>query len=417
MLGFAALNRGLSLRLGAMDDQRALQRLRRNAGAEVAAGVGVIALVGALGVLVPALHEPIVWPFEYTLSFDQMRQSAWLQLGVVAAGASACIAAIALLAGVLARPQRFRLAAATGLVAALVVYVFLLVAPAHPTTYLVSPVPYAAEAIATGSSLYMENCSGCHAPDGRGNASPESPAASAQLDLNEITPERRAGDLFWSIAHGIPASSMPGFAGPLGEADIWSLVQFLDAQTAAQNALTLSDRLHAVKPVPAPEFTFEFPNKSPMSPQESLRQQRGKRIPLLVFYTLPASLPRLLELAALESAYTRAGAVIIAIPMNASPVASLAATSRDLHAGGESILAFTSPAVAATYTMFAREEDDKPVAAVQHVEYLVDRFGSIRARGIGVPAARSKWSVRMLHQISVLVHEPPRPPIQWGHRH
>jgi mono/diheme cytochrome c family protein len=300
---------------------------------------------------------------------------------------------------------------------ALMIYVSLLFVPAHPTTYLDSPVPYSAEAIAAGSSVYMENCSGCHGADGRGNANPADPAAHAQLDLNQITPARRAGDLFWSIAHGIQASSMPGFGAQLGEGDIWSLVQFLDAQTAAQNALTLSDRLQSVKPVPAPEFNFEFPYKLPASPQESLRQQRGKRIPLLVLYTLPASLPRLRELAALESDYARAGAVVIAIPMNASPIASLAGTSGDLPAGAGSILAFTSPAVAATYAMFAAEEDDKSAAAVQHVEYLVDRFGSIRARGIGVPEARSKWSVRMLHQIGVLVNEPPRPPIRWGHRH
>jgi hypothetical protein len=115
----------------------------------------------------------------------------------------------------------------------------------------------------------------------------------------------------------------------------------------------------------------------------------------------------------LQSDYARAGAVIIAIPMNASP----AATCRDLPGGGASMLAFTSPAVAAAYAMFARETEDDPLKAVPHVEYLVDRFGLIRARGIGVPEARSKWSVRMLHQIAVLVNEPPRPPIRWGHRH
>jgi putative copper resistance protein D len=414
MLAFATVNRGLSMQLTGREDGAALRRVRRNAMFEVALGVGVIAIAAALGVVVPAVHEPIIWPFDHTLSFDHIRQSAWMQLGVVAAGATACIAAIAMLAGVLAWRQRFRVAAASSFVAALAVYVSLLVVPAHPTTYLVSPVPYAAEAIATGSSLYMEHCSGCHGPDGRGNASP---GANTQLDLNQITPQRRAGDLFWSIAHGIPATSMPAFGGQLEEADMWSLVQFLDAQTAARNALTLSDRLRPVKPAPAPEFTFEFPhefpNQLPVSPQESLRQQRGKRIPLLVFYTLPASLPRLHELAALESAYTQAGAVIIAIPMNTSP----AATFRDLPAGGASMLAFTSPAVAATYAMFARGAEDGPLKAVPHVEYLVDRFGLIRARGIGVPGARSKWSVRMLHQIAVLVNEPPRPPIRWGHRH
>ena len=417
MLGFATVNRGLSLQLATRGDSTALRKVRRNALFEVAFGVAVIAIVAALGVIVPATHESIIWPFDYTLSYDVIGQSAWMQLGVVAAGTVAVIAAIALLAGALGRPPQIRITALAAIFVSLMIYASLLVVPAHPTTYLVSAVPYTADAIAKGSTLYMDNCSSCHGFDGRGNGEGVIPPTNVQINLNDITPERRAGDLFWSIAHGIPAAPMPGFGGQLGEADIWSLVQFLDAQTAAQNALTLSDRLKPVKPVPAPEFTFEFPHKFPRQPQESLQQQRGKRIPLLVFYTLPYSLPRLLELAALESAYSRAGAVIIAIPMNASPAASLAATSRDLPAGGESILAFTSPAVAATYTLFAREAEEGPVAAVQHVEYLVDRFGAIRARGVGVPDARSKWSVRMLHQIAVLVHEPPRPPIQWGHRH
>ena len=413
MLGFATVNRGLSMQLATRGDSAALRRVRRNALFEVAFGVAVIAIVATLGVLVPATHDSIIWPFDYTLSFDSIRQSAWMQLGVVAAGTVACIAAIALLAGALGRPPRIRITVLAAIFLSLMIYAWLLFVPAHPTTYLGSTVPYAADAIADGSALYMENCSRCHGCDGRGSDETAVLPTNAQISLSDITPERRAGDLFWSIAHGIPVAPMPGFGGQLGEADIWSLVQFLDAQTAAQNALTLSDRLKPAKPVPAPEFTFEFPHKFPRSPQESLQQQRGKRIPLLVFYTLPSSLPRLLELAALESAYSRAGAVIIAIPMNASP----AATSEDLRAGGESILAFTSPAVASTYTMFARGAEDGPVAAVQHVEYLVDRFGSIRARGIGLPDARSKWSVRMLHQIAVLVHEPPRPPIQWGHRH
>jgi putative copper resistance protein D len=409
------------MQLASKEDGAALRRVRCNAMFEVALGVGVIAIVAALGVVVPAVHAPIIWPFDYTLSFDPIRQSAWMQLGVVAAGTVACIAAIALLAGALGRPPRVRITALAGMFVALMIYVSLLFVPAHPTTYLVSAVPYTADAIAEGSTLYVDNCGTCHGFGGRGNGEGVIPPTNVQLNLNDITPQRRAGDLFWSIAQGIPATSMPGFGGQLAEAEIWSLVQFLDAQTAAQNSLTLSDRLKPVKPVPAPEFTFEFPHEFssqfpgqfPGPPQESLRQQRGHRIPLLVFYTLPSSLPRLHELATLQSDYARAGAVIIAIPMNASP----AAISRDLPGGGASILASTSPAVAATYAMFARAAEDDPSKAVPHVEYLVDRFGLIRARGIGVPGARSKWSVRMLHQIAVLVHEPPRPPIQWGHRH
>jgi putative copper resistance protein D len=389
----------------------------------------VIALVAALGVVVPALHDAIVWPFAHTLSFDRLSQSAWMQLGVVAAGTVACIAALALLAGVLARPQKLRGFAGAGLVGALAIYVWLLLVPAHSTTYLVSPVPYAAEAIAAGSRLYMENCSSCHGFDGRGNveeiASPANATVNIDVNLNDITRRRRAGDLFWSIAHGIPSTAMPGFKEQLAEPDIWNLIQYLDAQTAAHNALSLSDRLKPVLPVPAPEFTFEFPhkfteenpNEYPGGQQESLWQQRGTRIPLLVFYTLPSSLPRLRELAALANGYAQAGAMVIAIPMSASGASPGAAAPPDLPGTGVPIFAATRPSVATTYALFARQKQDARPETVRHVEYLVDRFGSLRARWIGVPAATSAWSVNMLRQIDVLAHEPPRPPVQWGHRH
>jgi putative copper resistance protein D len=226
-------------------------------------------------------------------------------------------------------------------------------------------------------------------------------------------PQRREGELFWSIAHGIPATTMPGFAAHLSEVEIWSLVQFLDAQVAAVNALALADGLKPLLPVPAPDFTYEFTGRQ----QESLRQQREDHVALLVFYTLPSSLPRLRELAMLENAYTAAGAVVIAMPMPASS----AATNLARPNGGESILAFTSPWVAATYRMFAQQssgQTGEPAGRVPaHVEYLIDRFGYIRVRWLGAPESPAGQSDALQRQIDILAHEPPRRQILWGHRH
>ena len=66
--------------------------------------------------------------------------------------------------------------------------------------------------------------------------------------------------------------------------------------------------------VAAPEFTFEVTGR----PQESLRQLRGNSAVLLVFYTLPQSLPRLRALARDEAALAKAGARIIAVPLHPS---------------------------------------------------------------------------------------------------
>ncbi len=408
MLGLATVNRGIATRPFSGGDHEALRRLRRNATLEIALGIGVIAIVGVLGVTVPAKHQPVIWPFDRTLSFDSIQQSAGMQFVVAAAGMLACIAALALVAGALSRPPHIRSATVAGIVIPGAILVYLLAVPSYPTTYLVSPVRYTADAVATGSTLYAVNCSVCHGRHGRGIDSVELSSPNTQLDLSDRVPHRREGNLFWSIAHGVSGTPMPGFAPQMSDVEIWSLIRFLDAQTAARNALAMSDRIRPLRPVPAPDFTYELSGR----PQESLRQQRGNLVTLLVFYTTPSSVPRLLELATLEGAYTTAGARLIALPMPASPAANALERGGD----GGSLLALASPAVATTYMMFAPEVRDD-VDPPAHLEYLIDRFGFLRVRRVGVPAAVAGGADETRRQIDALVQEPPRASVQWGHRH
>lgn len=409
MLGLAMVNRGILTRPLSGEDRAALRLLRRNATLEIAFGIGVIAIVAVLGVTVPAAHQPAIWPFNRTLSLDPIQQSAWMQLIVAAAGTAACIAAVALVAGALSRPPHLKIAALAGLVIPGGILAYLLGAPAYPTTYLVTPVRYTADAIATGSTLYAANCGVCHGRDGRGDGPDALSLSNPRLNLNSGVPERREGDLFWSIAHGIPGTPMPGFKSQLNDVEIWSLIQYLDAQTAAQNALGMSDRIKPLRPVPAPDFTYEFVGR----PQETLWQQRGSGVTLLVFYTLPSSLPRLRELAARVRAYSAAGARIIALPMPESSTA----TVQDTRGDGDSMLAFASDAVARTYLMFAREPLGATSSAPAHLEYLTDRFGFLRVRWIGVPEATAGGAAETLRQIDILMQEPSRARVQWGHRH
>lgn len=408
MLVLATVNRGITARPLSGDGRNALQRIRRNAVFEIALGIGVIAIVGVLGVTIPAAHQPPIWPFDRMLSLDAIRPSAWGQFVASAAGATACLAAVALVAGGLVRPPRLRIAAVAGIVLSLGVLSYLLALPAYPTSYLVSPVRYTADAIAIGSMLYAENCAACHGREGRG-AGPEALSLpNARPNLNDSVPERREGDLYWSIAHGIPDTPMPGFASRLNDVEIWSLIKYLDAQVAAQNALAMADRMKPLRPVPAPDFTYEFIGR----PQQSLRPTAGDRVTLLVFYTVPTSLPRLRELATLEREYGAAGARIIALPMPDSA----AVTAQDTTIDGKSMLALAAPAVATVYLMFARESrgaDDIPPA---HVEYLIDRFGFLRLRWIGLREATA-GAAGMRGQLDLLVREPPREQVRWGHRH
>jgi hypothetical protein len=124
------------------------------------------------------------------------------------------------------------------------------------------------------------------------------------VNLVEHVLHHRVGELFWWIAHGIPATPMPGFASQMSAAEIWDLIQFLSAQSEAEDATALISRVESWRPIVAPDFTFQVAART----QESLQQQRGRYIALVVFYTLPQSLPRLRALAAERSALEQAGA-------------------------------------------------------------------------------------------------------------
>ena len=408
MLSLAVTNRGVLTPRLAGGDRAALHLLRRTAVLEIAAGIGVVIIVGVLGVTVPAAHQSPVWPFDYTISWQRLQQSAWMQVTVAAAGVIACICAAVTVAGLLGRPPRVRFAALAGIVIPAGVCAWLLGVPAYPTTYTVSPVHYTADAIVSGSALYALHCIACHGPDGGERASaallPVKPAS-----LPERVPNQREGDLFWWIAHGIPNTPMPGFASKLSDVEIWNLIQFLDAQAAARNAYAMTDRVKPLRPVFAPDFTFEMLGR----PQESLERQRENRVTLLVFYTPPQSLLRLQELARTQHAIIAAGARVIAVPISASSLAGDAQIAID----GESILAIASPTVASAYAMFARQADGPTESARTHMEFLVDRHGYVRARWIGVPGAAADRSAAALRQIDLLVQEPPRAAVQWGHRH
>jgi putative copper resistance protein D len=408
MLGLAATNRGVLTRRLARGDRAALPLLRRNAVLEIAAGIGVVTIVGGLGVTVPAAHAFPVWPFDYTLSSQSLQQSAWMQLAVTAAGLVACICAAVIVAGLVGRPPRLRFAALAGIAIPAGMFAWLLGVPAYPTTYSVSPVRYNADSIASGSAIYASRCITCHGRDGRGDGVAAASLPIKPASLPELVPSRREGDLFWRIAHGVPKTPMPGFASQLNDIEIWNLIQFLDAQAMAGNATAMTDRVKPLRPVFAPDFTFEIIGH----PQESLERQRETRVTLLVFYTLPQSLPRLQELARKQSAIVAAGARVIAVPISASSGPGDAGIATD----GESIFAITSPNAAHAYAMFTRQADDSPTAAYMHMEFLVDRYGHLRVRWLGVPDAADRTTAT-LSQIKLLVDEPPRAPVQWGHRH
>jgi len=397
MLVLAAANRwSLAPRVGG-DDRRALNLLRRNAILEVVVGALLVTIVGLLGVSIPGAHQPPVWPFDHTLSWQPAQRLAWVGAIAAAAATLACVAAGVAFEGARRQRPRLWIAGLICIAATAAISAWLLAVPAYPTTYLVSPVPYAADSIAPGAALYDRSCSACHGVGGHGDGPAAASLPSKPSNLAEHAARHRPGELFWWIAHGIPGTPMPGFASQMSDVEIWKLIQFLRAQSEAEDAMNLTTSVEPRRPVATPDFAFERAGKA----QETVRQQRP-HVTLVVLYTMPSSLPRLRALAAQERAFAQADVRVIAIRMDTSATPADSETVHD----GEFMLAIAAPRVATAYGMFAHKRIESRDDAPTHVEFLFDRQGYLRARSLGIRDAASAWISGMFAQIKLLNDEP-----------
>lgn len=417
MVALAAINRvSLMPRLasscgpsGGGSMAHALRQLRRNAIVETALGLAVVGIVGALGVSVPATHVQPVWPFCFTLDWQAVEETerAFAALSIALAAAIAAVALV--LFGTATRRRAASTAGAVGLPAALVLCAWLIAVPAHPTTYFRSPIRYTADSITRGAPLYAQHCVVCHGRYGYGDGPAASSLAVKPANLNEHLFRHREGDILWWLRHGIAGTPMPGFGDRIGEDGLWDLINFMHAQADTEDGKAMSESVEPWRPIVAPAFTFQIDRGT----QESLAQQRGRNVVLLVFYMLPESLPRLQTLSEAKDTLYRAGARVVAMPMTET-----ASALRSVPGIDASIVADRDSRVVAAYTMFRRtgEVDPEP-RAPKHIEFLIDRQGYLRARW--APSGTRGWDriPELLRQVNILKKERPRSLGARSHKH
>lgn len=193
MVAIAAHNRQrLRPRINA-HDTAALGHLARYAWIELSLGVIVVAIVGHLGISVPAIHDRALAP-------------AFLAANATAAS--------------------------------------------YPTSLVASPVPDNDDTIARGRGLFAANCATCHGDSGRGDGPYAAglPVLPANLTLHGSM--HTPGDLYWMIAHGIPGTPMPAFSPRFSDTEIWTLVEYVRAlanvrDQASPAALPMHEHGHA----------------------------------------------------------------------------------------------------------------------------------------------------------------------------
>ena len=371
MLSLAAFNRLiLTPRLGA-GDRQALRALKRNAMVEIGAGLTVVAIVGVLGITVPAAHQSTLWPFAHTLSWAPARESATILWLLFAAVIVAVAGLVALVAAARRRAWRPAAVGLIGIVASAIAGTWLLTVPAYPTTYAASSVRYTTSAIADGADLFAAHCVACHGGNGTGSMAG---SAVAVPNLSRHAARHRAGELYWWIAHGRAGTAMPAFSPPLAGDEIWSIVQFLHALSDAADFTGNRGGTVAPKPVAAPDFSFELPRRG----QQTIVRPDANEDTLLVLYSLPDSLARLHSLVSQRQAFNNKSIRVLALAASAGD----AQIAEGQIPGGDAIRAIAAPDVAAVYAMFAAGDR----AAASHVEFLIDRRGRLRERWLGLPA-------------------------------
>ena len=408
ILALAAVNRSVHLpRLsgdGATVGRPAMRRLARFVLVEGALALAILAVVGAMTVTPPARHEPPVWPFAFRLSPVTLEGAPSAALRALAGSQVAVLGLVGMATAFLVRAWRLRLL--VGGIVLLAAGAGLALPPlaidAYPTTYLRPAVPYQAASIATGAALYRTNCVVCHGTTGAGDGPGGARLPRRPADLRAShTAQHTAGDLFWWISHGIPRAEMPAFGDRLSEEERWDLVNFLRALSSAYAARTLGPSVEPERSwLIAPDFTFAV---GP-TPARALKEYRGRRIVLLVLYSLPGSRPRLAQLAERYDILVTLGAEVIVVPNDAAPdaIKRLGAQPRVFFP----VVTDGAAEIVAAYRLFARPP---------HAELLIDRQGYVRAISHGSGAATELNT--LLAEIQQLNEEKVQAPAPEEHVH
>ena len=312
--------------------------------------LAVLGLGGGLAQTTPAIHDQPRWWLPFRLSLDASAEDP-------ASGNAILIGAGLLTAGLLLFVLTRRGAVSMALaLSGSAVALWGLSVTAYPDSFLRAPVPYLTLSIAQGRENFETHCVSCHGAGGLGDGALAHSLAKPPANLSEPhTALHTPGDMYWWFTHGIRDSPMPGFATVLDQEQRWDLVNFLTVFSQGFQARALGAEIAPGSPwLGAPNFYYASANGG----RAELKDLRRQRATLLVFDSAddPRSVARLAEARALESAEL-------------------------------SVLAPEDPDVWTAYAFLTRTRanrgaPDQVDMPRRHAEFLIDRFGYVRARWI-----------------------------------
>ena len=359
--------------------------LRRWVSVEFAIALTLVLVATVLANAVPAKHAVIEdWPYPFRFSID----ATWGEPGAMIGGGIGIV--LLVLAGgtvIFGRTKlwktKWRIAIPATLTAcALAVALPPIAIQAYPETYRKTPVPFDAISVANGASHFTANCVPCHGPQAKGNGVLAKTFKKPPVDLltEPHTLKHTAGDFFHWLTYGIPDTGMPAFADKLTEEDRWDVVNFLHATSRGYQA-------RLINPFVAPDQPYMAPQNFSYSAHDgtsgTLKDFRQQKIVLLVLFSWPESRTRLDQLRAAYATLSGSNTVVLAVPVNEITLLDMEAVSANMPFP---VATQGAPEIAKSYALFRRTLSNPDLAGEgttpKHMEFLIDRYGYLRARWI-----------------------------------
>ena len=334
---------------------------------------------------VPAKHDVIdYWPYPFRFSIDAT-WGDWLVRAIVLTGLVLLIIAGTMI--VISRKKHWgtsrRITVPTILgILGLGATLYPIAVQSYPETYRKTPVPFDAISIANGVELFAANCIPCHGPQAKGNGVLAKTLPKQPVDLltEPHTAMHTAGDFFHWLTYGRFNGIMPAFGEKFSEEERWDLLNFLHANSRGYQSRIITPRILPEQPFMAtPNFSYTAHDGS----SGTLKDFRGKQDVLLILFSWPESRVRLDQLRAAATSIIGKNTAILAVPMTDLTPDELIAIVRDMPFP---VVTQGAREISSSYALFRRTLSIPDLfgegTSPKHMEFLIDRFGYLRARWI-----------------------------------
>tara|TARA_R110002073_G_scaffold183214_4_gene341392 strand:+ start:279 stop:1382 length:1104 start_codon:yes stop_codon:yes gene_type:complete len=269
---------------------------------------------------------------------------------------------------------------------------------AYPETFRKIPIPFDAHSIANGSKLYAENCVTCHGHQGKGNGILSRTLTTFLPDMltEQHVEEHTPGDFYHWISYGMKDTDMSGFADKLSEADRWDLVNFFHALSRGYRSRILTTEIVPNKPyVASPSFSYTAHNGKSSTMQNSI----NKKVMLLVIFSWPQSQARLEQLKQAHGNLSGKDLTVLIVPKDGVAAKEIARFASDFPFP---LVIQNASEITSSYALFRRTLSHPDLfgkgVIPDHMEFLIDRYGYLRARWIPLEGKLGWENLDMLTQ-------------------